>query len=109
MDTDELNELQSPDTWQGDGEVRSPVKSPRVIVSVGFSRDDFQRVAEYAHRAGMKTSEFIRTAAIERANGRARVISVSGNVFTGQPPSYSSKPPVKTNTLNPANPSYTST
>lgn len=76
-------------------ETREPVKSPRVVVSVAFRWDDFQRVAQYAERAGKKTSEFIREAAIDRATGRGtesvwQLTSSPGAFwFTSAPPSYS--------------------
>jgi hypothetical protein len=46
------------------------------VVSVAFSRDDFERVVETARREGMRTSEFIREAALKytgSATGRASV------------------------------------
>ena len=66
MDQDELNELQHPETWEdGEDECRPAVKSPRAVVSVAFTREDFQQVAAYARQHGMKTSEFIRRATLE--------------------------------------------
>jgi hypothetical protein len=70
MDEREEQELQRPETWDDESaEVLPPVKAPRAIVSVAFSGADFARVAEYARRHGMKTSEFIRTAALDRVAG----------------------------------------
>jgi predicted ABC-class ATPase len=68
MDETELQELQDPDTWEDDGEeeIHSPVKSARAVVSVAFTREDFKRVSDYAERHGLKTSEFIRKAALDR-------------------------------------------
>jgi len=106
MDDTELDELQRPETWEnGDGELRAPVKAPRAIVSVAFSRDDFQHVAKYAKQHGMKTSEFIRRAALERVaaqRGQAVVLSVSGAVRTGYPPSFGSRPRVEIRVAPPA-------
>ena len=81
---EELAELQDPDTWEDGGIVRPAVKSPRAIVSVAFSREDFDNVAAYAERHGMKTSEFIRRAALERTspNERGTVVSATGGVQT---------------------------
>jgi hypothetical protein len=66
-DEEILRELQDPETWDtAAGEILPPVKSARAVVSVAFPRDDFARVSEYAQRQGMKTSEFIRAAALDR-------------------------------------------
>jgi len=67
MDEQELRELQDPDTWADDeDELHAPVKAPRAVVSVGFAREDFERVVDYAERQGLKTSELIRQATLER-------------------------------------------
>jgi hypothetical protein len=64
----ELHELRDPKAWDSEhGETRGPVKNPRAIVSVAFSTPEFREITSYARRNGMRTSEFIRTAAIERA------------------------------------------
>jgi hypothetical protein len=90
-DEDELKELQDPETWEDlpDGGVRGPAKPSRAIVSVAFSREDFRKIAEHARHQGMKASEFIRNATLERLapeQGSEAVVSVSGNVRTPYPP-----------------------
>ena len=50
-------------------EVGRGVKSPRAVVSVSFPREDIEAVGDAAEKAGMKISEFIRTAAMEKASG----------------------------------------
>ncbi len=40
-------------------------------MSVAFARQDFQRVGEYAESVNMKTSEFIRTAALDKVSKQA--------------------------------------
>lgn len=76
MDKKEPRGLQHPETWDFDkAEKRPAVKTPRVVVSVAFSRVDFDLVAESAATMGMRTSEFIRHAALERA-GNQRQFSV---------------------------------
>jgi hypothetical protein len=83
---EELAEWQDPATWEDDEDpVRPPVHSPRAIVSVAFSRDDFIAVADYASRHGMKTSEFIRRATLERlsSNGQEASVAVTGVIQTG--------------------------
>ena len=91
MSDQELNELESPENWSDDeGEVRPGLKTQRAVVSVAFSRQDLEQVSEYALRQGMKTSEFIRTAALTEATKRpqgVRIISVTGPVHTGFMPS----------------------
>ncbi len=58
--------------------IKKPVKAPRVVVSVAFSREDFESVAGYAGRMGKKISEFIREAALEKATKRESVTSLYG-------------------------------
>lgn len=110
MDEQELRELQNPRTWDdGADGVRPPVKAPRAVVSVAFSADDFRRVTEQARRHGMKTSEFIREAALERVGGEGggAVLSVSGDVRTGHPPPIDGGPKVDVQT--PPVPAYATT
>lgn len=97
---EELAELQDPNTWEDVGEVRPAVRSPRAIVSVAFSRDDFIAVAEYAERHGMKTSEFIRRATLERLAPieREAIVSVSGSVQTGDADIAAPRPTVEVDT-----------
>ena len=64
---EELEELQSAESWESTDETVEPSPRPaRAIVSVAFSREDFETVAEFARQHGMKTSEFIRRAALEK-------------------------------------------
>lgn len=63
-------DLQNADNWDLEhAEKRPPVKKARAVVSVAFSADDFDRVAEVAERIGMKTSEFIREATLNLVHG----------------------------------------
>ena len=64
-------------------EIKEPVKSPRVVVSVAFSHNDFSTVSIYAKKAGKKTSEFIREAALEKANQQKLEIMVGDFGSTG--------------------------
>jgi hypothetical protein len=86
MDEQELRELEDPSTWEDEADsIRPPVKSSRAVVSVAFARADFERVVAAAREQGLKTSEFIRRAAlgdVERLGPRATVFSISGNVQT---------------------------
>jgi uncharacterized protein (DUF1778 family) len=61
--------LQSEGNWDYDRAERRPGRKPRAVVSVAFSREDFERVASAAEQSGMKVSEFIREAALSRSRG----------------------------------------
>lgn len=69
-------------------------------MSVAFSRDDFIAVAEYAERHGMKTSEFIRRATLERLAPieREAIVTVSGSVQTGDADIAAPRPNVEVET-----------
>lgn len=86
LSKEELNELQSAEAWEDTDEAVQPAtKAPRAVVSVAFSREDFERIVELAKQSGMKTSEFIRLAAMDKATSKPRespIISVSGGVQT---------------------------
>jgi len=85
VDNTEERALQEPAAWDDDSaEILPPVKAPRAIVSVAFARPDFERVAEYARRHGMKTSEFIRAAALERATDQTPPRSVILSITDGR-------------------------
>ena len=59
-------EIENLDSWDVEKvDVRLPVKSSRAVVSVSFSREDFNHVSKYAESIGKRTSQFIRDAAIE--------------------------------------------
>lgn len=101
MSDKDLQELENPESWDDAAEVLPPVKPQRAVVSVPFSREDFERVVEHAHNEGMKTSEFIRQAALARlsedsAQVRAVVLSVSGDVRTDVPFSRLQGPRLRT-------------
>lgn len=78
--------LRNAETWDIDQAVVSPgTRKPRAVVSVAFARDDFERVAIAAQRGGMKTSEFIRTASLEKATVVTRVtlFGIAGTSYGG--------------------------
>jgi hypothetical protein len=82
MSDDQLRELEDHEAWE-EGERREPVRAPRAVVSVAFSRADFETVSKAAAERKMKTSEFIRTAALDRAIDQPThsvVLSVVGAV-----------------------------
>ena len=83
MDEQELRELQDEEAWDSDRAERRPGnKQARAVVSVAFSRQDFERVSECARLVGRRLSEFIREAALERAaehGGRSAMTSYSAS------------------------------
>lgn len=86
MSKEELEELERAESWEETGEnVQPSSKSARAIVSVAFSREDFEAIAEFARHHGMKMSEFIRRAALDRMTPKREepcVVSVTGAVYT---------------------------
>src|SRR5881396_2104439 len=82
MTDKELAELQNPENWAFEAAERRPARrGVRAIVSVAFTREDFERVAAAAEQLGKRTSEFIREAALGRVNrqmGSATLSSSSG-------------------------------
>lgn len=77
-------DLENPESWDYDNlETKEPVKSPRVVVSVAFPREDFITVSQCAERLGKKTSEFIREVALEKAKNRGVEITVYDYGSTG--------------------------
>jgi hypothetical protein len=77
-DDRQREQLQNPEDWDWDrAESRPGRKKPRAVVSVAFKRDDFETVAGFAERAGMKLSEFIRSAAIGCAGGKMPLVSLT--------------------------------
>ena len=70
------SELENLENWDTDNiKVRQPKKPSRVVFSVAFQRDDFDRISRYAELCGKKTSEFIRDAAIENTLTQEKFVS----------------------------------
>jgi len=70
MDEDEL---QNPENWlMNESVIHEPVKASRSVVSVSFGSEDLESVARAARANGMKTSEFIRKAAVSEATRKYR-------------------------------------
>lgn len=81
------NDLENAENWDFEkAEKREPAKRARVVVSVPFSREDFERVATKAEELGKRTSEFIREAALDKATGS----SSESVVFLSVSPSVNS-------------------
>ena len=88
MEDKEIKELEAAGAWAlEDATPGRRTKPARAIVSVAFTREDFDLVSESAEQAGMRTSAFIRTAALERASPVGHLIDVStgtAGVFVAQ-------------------------
>lgn len=73
----ELEELQDPDEWDWSASEASPgVKKARAVVSVAFSRVDFDRLSELAERLQMPLSAFIRAATLEKLDEESHTAKV---------------------------------
>lgn len=69
MKDEELAGLQNPGNWEFSKATRVPGgRKHRAIVSVAFPSEDFQRVCQAAEKAGLKVSQYIRRAALEKAD-----------------------------------------
>ena len=78
-------QLQDPANWDFErAEKRPGVKKTRAVVSVAFSQEDYDDVLDAAERRGMRTSEFIRSAALDRARATpsVEVVFVGSNPVT---------------------------
>ena len=65
---EKTHNLEAAENWDLDNvEPVRRTKPIRAVVSVAFKREDFEVVAEHAEQKGMRTSEFIRKAALEKA------------------------------------------
>jgi hypothetical protein len=84
MTDSELPELEKAETWDFETAERRPgVKGTRTVVSVAFSRDDFERVSAWAEHVGKRTSEFIREAALERVGRQGSSATLSSSSGPG--------------------------
>ena len=63
----DINSLEHEDNWDFTrAERRSGNRNVRTILSVAFSREDFDRVSARAEQSNERVSEFVRAAALER-------------------------------------------
>ncbi len=85
MGEQEVREAEEPESWDLDkAERRPPARPTRVVVSVSLSRDDFDLINRSAEQTGMRTSEFIRKAALDAAKHESRSFaSLSGGGHGG--------------------------
>ena len=68
---EELRELQDPDAWDWDSaELRPAGDGGRIIVSVEFSGEEFERVGAAAEEAGVHTPQFIRQTVLAQLPAR---------------------------------------
>ena len=79
-------DLANPDDWDYESAERRPglKNKARVVVSVAFSRDDFNLVTEHAAGAGKPVSTFIRDTVLDHSEGRVVVpAEISGGTGYG--------------------------
>ena len=62
----ENSDEQSDMDWSRANQQKTDRARSRAVVSVAFSRDDFERLDRHVERRGMRISEFIREAALDR-------------------------------------------
>ena len=78
MNDRNLQDLEKAASWDFESaQHRPPVKGGRAVVSVAFNRSDFERVAECAERRGLRTSEFIRQAALDMTAQNTRFAALT--------------------------------
>ncbi len=67
MADQDVNSIEHEENWDfARAERRSGNRGVRTILSVAFSREEFDRVSACAERSNAKVSEFVRAAALER-------------------------------------------
>ena len=63
---DDLHELEDAERWDDDhDEVLPPATSPRVVVPVAFTTEDFGPLAEAGRRRGLSTAAYIAAIALK--------------------------------------------
>jgi hypothetical protein len=68
---EELRELQDPDSWDWEqGEVHGPAVNPTAVVSIRFTREEFERVATAAERSGRKLTQYVHDAALAQVDAQ---------------------------------------
>ena len=61
----DATDLENVEEWDFErAELSMPAHSRRTVVSVSVSPDDFDQLSSYAERIGLRTSQFIRRAAL---------------------------------------------
>ena len=71
--------------WKGKIEWRQPRSAASAVFSVRFGRDEIAAIRRAADKAGERTSEFIRVAALTRARG-GQLIALDFVPSTGAAP-----------------------
>ena len=93
-------ELEAAENWDFENpEPGVPVKNRRTVVSVSFPSEAFRVVSTYAQSVRMKTSEFIREAAIDRASPQGAVSRIVWRGGTSGSVVFHSDPDSATNTV----------
>ncbi len=92
MKPQELEDLENPDNWDYDNAQKRPgTRNRRSVVSVGFTREDFEKVSQLAEQLGVTVSGFIRYATLEKLT-----LQTSGPSLTSTDPVTFAIQPVST-------------
>lgn len=71
--SNKTDDLEASDTWDWAAAATQPGQPGAVVtVSVRYSADEFQAIAECAEREGLTVTDFIRTVALEAAREQSR-------------------------------------
>jgi hypothetical protein len=79
-------ELENPENWNFDeAERHEAVRNRRSIVSVAIPSEEFVIIAKAAEREGLKLSQYLREAALEKAKGSnaGRLLTVAALYLGG--------------------------
>jgi|SRR5581483_8801405 len=77
-------DLENEETWDFEGaERRSPVTNRRAIVSVAIPSEELSEISQAAVQAEMRVSEFIRSAAVEKARHGVLINRGGGTISLG--------------------------
>jgi hypothetical protein len=69
----DATDLENVEEWDFErAELSMPAHSRRTVVSVSVSVDDFDQLSSHAERIGLRTSQFIRRAALAHVRRSAR-------------------------------------
>ena len=70
-DEQELAELEDPATWEDESITLPPAQNPGAVVAVRFTSEEVGRLERTATANGLRITEFIRQAALDRATASA--------------------------------------
>jgi hypothetical protein len=87
MNDKEAETLQNSDNWDWEAaESKRGNRKHRAVVSVAFTREDFEQIGLYAESVGQSVSALIREAVLEKVNGAGALVTFSYSVTTPHRP-----------------------